>query len=737
METPTTSTTTLHTCRTLRRASLNRVFALAYACAITSLLYHHSIKLLHSPTLISFTISASMLLADFLLAFMWATTQSFRICPIHRQQFPQNLHKVLKHSNDFPPIDIFICTADPYKEPPMSVVNTALSVMAYDYPIEKVSVYVSDDGGSELTLFAFMEAAKFAAHWLAFCRENMVLERCPEAFFRSNYMRSSETEEIKTMYESMKTRVENVVEKGKVSEEFITNEDEREVFNKWNCQGLFTRQDHPTIIQVLLESGKDIDIGGRWMPNLIYLSRQKCRRSPHHFKAGALNALVRVSAVMSNAPIILTLDCDMYSNDPQTPHRALCYLHDPSETPTLGYIQFPQRYHGLNKADIYASELKRLFITNPVGMDGLAGPSYVGTGCFFRRRAFFGGPFSFVSPEIQELSPDHVVDNPIVAQPILTLAHNVASCTYENETTWGSKMGFRYGSLVEDYYTGYRLQCEGWKSVFCHPDRPAFLGDVPISLVDVLGQNKRWSIGLLEVAFSKYSPLTFGVRAMGPVMGLCYAHYAFWPIWSVPITIYSFIPQLALLNKVSIFPKVTDPMFIVYAFLFIGAHAQDCLDFILAQGTFIRWWSDQRMWLVRGVSSYLFGSLEFATKHLGIATHGFNITSKVQDDEQSKRYDQGTFEFGVASPMFVSLAVAAVLNFIAFISSFLQILLGGNVEGLFVQIFIAGFGVLNCLPIYEAMALRSDKGRIPNKVTIISTFVAWVLYVVVSFMLRM
>lgn len=183
--------------------------------------------------------------------------------------------------------------------------------------------------------------------------------------------------------------------------------------------------------------------------------------------------------------------------------------------------------------------------------------------------------------------------------------------------------------------------------------------------------------------------------------------------------------------------QVTDPMFIVYAFLFIGAYAQDCLDFILAQGTFIRWWSDQRMWLVRGVSSYLFGSLEFATKHLGIATHGFNITSKVQDDEQSKRYDQGTFVFGVASPMFVSLAVAAVLNFIAFISSFLQILLGGNVEGLFVQIFIAGFGVLNCLPIYEAMALRSDKGRIPNKVTIISTFVAWVLYVVVSFMLKM
>jgi len=118
------------------------------------------------------------------------------------------------------------------------------------------------------------------------------------------------------------------------------------------------------------------------------------------------------------------------------------------------------------------------------------------------------------------------------------------------------QMGVRYGSLVEDYYTGYRLQCEGWKSVFCNPKRPAFLGDKAISLYDVVSQNKRWSVGLLEVAFSKYSPLTFGVQSMGLVMAHCYAHYAFWPIWSIPLTLYAFIPQLTLLNGVTIFPKV-------------------------------------------------------------------------------------------------------------------------------------------------------------------------------------
>lgn len=68
----------------------------------------------------------------------------------------------------------------------MNVVNTALSLLAYDYPSEKVSVYVSDDGGSNLTLFAFFEAAKFAKVWVPFCRENEVDDRCPEAFFRLN-----------------------------------------------------------------------------------------------------------------------------------------------------------------------------------------------------------------------------------------------------------------------------------------------------------------------------------------------------------------------------------------------------------------------------------------------------------------------------------------------------------------------------------------------------------------------
>ncbi|KAE8698120.1 Cellulose synthase-like protein G3 [Hibiscus syriacus] len=248
----------------------------------------------------------------------------------------------------------------------------------------------------------------------------------------------------------------------------------------------------------------------------------------------------------------------------------------------------------------------------------------------------------------------------------MTLAHHVAGCNYENQTKWGSKMGFRYGSFVEDFYTGYRLQCEGWKSIFCNPERDAFLGDVPITLVDVLGQCKRWCIGLFEVTFSKYNTLIYGSQSMGVLMSLAYSHYAFWPIWCVPVTFYCLIPQLALVNRVSIFPNASDPWVFLNVFLVLSVYGPDLLDFVSDGGTVRRWWNAQRLWMIRGLTCYLFGLIEYVLKSTGVSPHGFSLTSKVLDDAQSKRYGQGVFEFGVPSPLFVPLTTDAIINLFSF-----------------------------------------------------------------------
>ncbi|KAL5707471.1 cellulose synthase (UDP-forming) [Ranunculus cassubicifolius] len=73
-------------------------------------------------------------------------------------------------------------------------------------------------------------------------------------------------------------------------------------------------RDHPGMIQVFLGNTGALDVEGNELPRLVYVSREKRPGYQHHKKAGAMNALVRVSAILTNAPYILNLDCDHYVN---------------------------------------------------------------------------------------------------------------------------------------------------------------------------------------------------------------------------------------------------------------------------------------------------------------------------------------------------------------------------------------------------------------------------------------
>lgn len=82
-------------------------------------------------------------------------------------------------------MDVFICTADPAKEPTVEVMNTVLSCLALDYPAEKLAVYLSDDGGSPVTDYGVKKAGWLAKAWVPFCREYGINSRCPEIYFSS------------------------------------------------------------------------------------------------------------------------------------------------------------------------------------------------------------------------------------------------------------------------------------------------------------------------------------------------------------------------------------------------------------------------------------------------------------------------------------------------------------------------------------------------------------------------
>jgi hypothetical protein len=68
--------------------------------------------------------------------------------------------------------------------------------------------------------------------------------------------------------------------------------------------------------QVFLQpDGDTVDIEGNPLPRLVYVSREKRPGYDHNKKAGAMNALIRASALITNAPFILNLDCDHYVNN--------------------------------------------------------------------------------------------------------------------------------------------------------------------------------------------------------------------------------------------------------------------------------------------------------------------------------------------------------------------------------------------------------------------------------------
>lgn len=67
---------------------------------------------------------------------------------------------------------------------------------------------------------------------------------------------------------------------------------------------------------------------------------------------------LRVSGVISNSPYILGLDCDMYCNDPSSAKQAMCFHLDPKISATLGFVQFPQRFHNVGEHDIYDGHLR-------------------------------------------------------------------------------------------------------------------------------------------------------------------------------------------------------------------------------------------------------------------------------------------------------------------------------------------------------------------------------------------
>ncbi|KAL0815815.1 hypothetical protein Bca101_072259 [Brassica carinata] len=391
-------------------------------------------------------------------AFSWLIDQIPRLYPVNHATDTEALKARFESPNpnnptgksDLPGIDVFVSTADAEKEPPLVTANTILSILSVDYPIEKLSCYLSDDGGSLLTFEAMAEAASFAKIWVPFCRKHKVEPRNPESYFglkkdpykgkvRHDFVR--ERRYVKRGYEEFKVRVNALSHSIRRRSDAFNSKEEIKALEKWKnwkvkveedqvkeprpaivapkatwmsdgthwpgtwtvpCQN-HSRGDHASIIQVLLNPPEDEPLNERGgeecaldfegvdtrLPMFVYVSRQKRPGYDHNKKAGAMNALVRASAIMSNGPFILNLDCDHYVYNSIAFRDGICFMMD-EDGDRVCYVQFPQRFEGIDPSDRYANKNTVFFDINLRALDGIQGPMYVGTGCLFRRTALYG-----------------------------------------------------------------------------------------------------------------------------------------------------------------------------------------------------------------------------------------------------------------------------------------------------------------------------------------------------------
>eukprot|EP00475_Leptophrys_vorax_P009545 TRINITY_DN1631_c0_g4_i3.p2 TRINITY_DN1631_c0_g4~~TRINITY_DN1631_c0_g4_i3.p2 ORF type:complete len:1083 (-),score=34.71 TRINITY_DN1631_c0_g4_i3:3641-6889(-) len=329
-------------------------------------------------------------------AFSWILDQFPKWMPLKRETYLDRLSMRFERAgqpSELAPVDLFVSTVDPMKEPPITTANTLLSILSVDYPVDKVSCYVQDDGGAMLTFDAMSETSEFARRWVPFAKRYKIEPRCPEVYFtqKVDYLKDKIDQEfvkdrrqMKRDYEEFKIRINALVARSqKVPEEGWVMQDG----TPWPGN---KSRDHPGMIQVFLGPSGGTDVEGNALPRLVYVSREKRPGYNHHKKAGAMNALIRVSAVLSNAPYMLNLDCDHYINDSKALREAMCFMMDPNVGPKCCYVQFPQRFDGIDPSDRYANHNTVFFDINLPGLDGIQGPCYVGTGCCFRRHALYG-----------------------------------------------------------------------------------------------------------------------------------------------------------------------------------------------------------------------------------------------------------------------------------------------------------------------------------------------------------
>ncbi|PIA56948.1 hypothetical protein AQUCO_00700954v1 [Aquilegia coerulea] len=780
---------------------------------------------------------AMSIVCELWFAFSWILDQIPKLCPINRStdlavlrdKFDLPSPSNPTGRSDLPGVDMFVSTADPEKEPPLVTANTILSILAVDYPVEKIACYISDDGGALLTFEAMAEAASFADLWVPFCRKHDIEPRNPESYFsikgdptknksRSDFVK--DRRKIKREYDEFKVRINGLPDSIRRRSDAFNAREEMKMLKHmretgadptepikvhkatWMADGTHwpgtwavpsadhAKGDHAGILQVMLKPPSpdplvgsaedklidftDIDIR---LPMFVYVSREKRPGYDHNKKAGAMNALVRASAILSNGPFMLNLDCDHYIYNCKAVREGMCFMMDRGGE-NICYIQFPQRFEGIDPSDRYANNNTVFFDGNMRALDGVQGPVYVGTGTMFRRFALYGfdppnpdkiaqtatdpehhalRPTDFdpdldinmlpkrfgnstmlaESIPIAEFQARPLADHPMVKfgrppgalrvprDPLdaatVAEAVSVISCWYEDKTEWGDRVGWIYGSVTEDVVTGYRMHNRGWHSVYCITKRDAFRGSAPINLTDRLHQVLRWATGSVEIFFSRNNAF-LASRRLKLLQRLAYLNVGIYPFTSMFLILYCFLPALSLLSGQFIV-KTLNAAFLIYLLLITLCLIGLAILEVKWSGIGLEeWWRNEQFWLISGTSAHLAAVVQGLLKVIAGIEISFTLTSKsAAEDEDDIYADLYLVKW---TSLMIPPIVIALVNIIAIVVAFSRTIYSPVPKwGKFVGgAFFSSWVLVHLYPF--AKGLMGRRGKTPTIVYVWSGLIA-------------
>lgn len=375
----------------------------------------------------------------------------------------------------WPSVDVFITC---YNEPAQMVRETARAALSLEYPVEKLRVYILDDGNApdvrlmaeQLCLEDLQTSALLDhARMLKSGRQEMVeKKRALEAALQEwqtleqndSLSQLSIASDIGQSYRDLIRKITRLLSPQKFS---------------------LTEQLSESIRKIEQDIHKrEIDLAE--LGRCRYIARPKPEGRPHHAKAGNIN--YAIFSGKTTGEFILTLDAD-HIPKPQFLQRVLPHFYKYNlhkgryESNQRAFVQTPQSFYNLPTDDPFGHRAKLFYGPIQQGKDGLNAAFYTGTNALLRREALVTtGLKNFAATLVQD--SDRLLEFELIG--------GLSSC-----------------SITEDMNTAMRLHAAGWESAY--HDEVLAVGLAPDDLSSTLKQRLRWAQGTLQVLQTE-NPLT-------------------------------------------------------------------------------------------------------------------------------------------------------------------------------------------------------------------------------------